>query len=165
MTPEEEEKVRGLEAEIVRLNGRVKELEPLQKKVADAEAERDQLRTTLADATHGRAFDKIAVDLGVRPDARDDVWKLLNFKADGDVVDEKALREKVAAFVKDRPWTVGESKAAPKRLPKDELASKGGDGGSGSGRRSVTREELRDPEFTGANAAWLSDSDRWEIVD
>jgi hypothetical protein len=140
-------------AENETLQTRLGELEPLEARVREL--------------SHGRAFDKLAEELGVRPEARDDAWKLLGYKPESEEVDETTLRSKMAAFVKDRPFLLTDGKARPTKLPKDEFAGKSGstNAAGSDGVRQVTRDQLKDPEFTSRNGDLLRDPSAYEIVD
>lgn len=138
---------------------RIAALEPFEKQVGDLTAKTRSLEAA-------RAYDKIADELKVKPEFRDDVFKLADLKIDGEV-NEKAVRDHFTKFLAEKKhYTVGGDKE-PTTLPKGAGGSRGGESpavGAGDAKTRVTRDQLNDPDWTGANRALLSDASKYEIA-
>jgi hypothetical protein len=141
------------------LQERIAALEPFEKQVGDLTAKTRSLEAA-------RAYDKIADELKVKPEFRDDVFKLADLKIDGEV-DEKAVRDHFTKFLAEKKhYTVGGDKE-PTTLSKGDGSSRGGESpavGAGDAKTRVTRDQLNDPDWTGANRALLSDASKYEIA-
>jgi len=126
-----------------------------------------ELEAKLRQATHAKAFAKLADELGIPEDLRDDVFKVSGYEAKGDEPDEKAMREHFAKYVESRPSLVskGKAKEEPTRYAKGEGASRGSVDDGKSDKKQVTRAQLMDADWTEANAKLLSDVNAYEIVD
>jgi len=143
------------------LKAKVAELEPFQKQASDMTAKARSLEAA-------RAFDRIAKELKVRDEFKDDVFKLADFQPkDGQEVDEKAVREHFAGFLKDRPqYTEGHGE--PAKFAKGEGAARGATDpgfGDGKAKERVTHAQLSDYAWTSKNADLLADPGKYEIVE
>jgi hypothetical protein len=140
------------------LKQRVATLEPFEKQTADLTAKARGLEAA-------RAYDKLADDLGIKPEFRDDVYKLAGYEPKGDAIDPKDLKEHFGKFLAERKHYTNADGKEPTKLPKGEGAGRGAkDPGFGEGKPQVTREQLRDPEWTKANSAMLGDPSKYELV-
>ena len=113
-------------------------------------------------------YDKIAKDLRIKEEFRDDVFKLAEYEPDGDEVDEKKIREHFSKFLSERKGYLDGGDKEPKSLPKGEGATRGArDPGFGGGdaRPEVTRAQLKDPNFTAKHASLLADPTSYELID
>lgn len=140
------------------LQARVTALEPLEQQVGDLTAKSRSLEAA-------RMYDKVATELKVKPEFRDDVFKLADLKLDGEP-DEKAVKDHFAKFLSERKhYTEGDKEK--KHLQKDEHAGRGAKDpgfGDGDAKPTVTSSQLRDPEWTKSNAKLLQ-SMEYELVE
>ena len=134
---------------------------------ANADARIQELEGKLRSATHAKAFGKLADELGIPEDLRDDVFKVSGYEAKGDEPDEKAMREHFPKNLESPPSLVskGKAKEEPTRYAKGEGASRGSIDDGKTDKKQVTREQLMDADWTEANAKLLSDVNAYEIVD
>lgn len=123
------------------LKAKLAELEPFQ-------AQTTELQGKLRSLSHERAFEKLAEDLGIRPEAVKDVWDLAKYEAKADEPDEKALREHIGKFLEspERKKLYTQDGGGTKRLSKGEGAERGG-GKEPDPRPKFTREQMSDPEW------------------
>lgn len=142
------------------LKARVAELEPFEKQAGDLQAKTRSLEAA-------RMYDKVAAELKVKPEFKDDVFKLADLKLDGDP-DEKAVRDHFSKFLADRKHYVAGGDEEPSKLPRGEGSSRASrdDGfGDGHSKERVSYAQLRDPEFTSKHATLLADPSKYDIVE
>lgn len=147
--------------ELTASKARVAELEPFEAKAGEMTAKARSLEAA-------RLYDRIAKELKVKDEFKDDVFKLSEFKPKDDgEIDEKAIREHFTKFLKERPhYTQGHGE--PTKFAKGEGSSRGGkdDGfGEGAVKQKVTRAQLNDGDWMKANEDLiLGGPDKYEIV-
>ena len=138
---------------------------------SELQARIDELTGKIRTGTHRAAFDKIADAARVRPEARDDLWKHLEYKAESDEVDEAKLSGLVGEALKGRTYLLAPdetstngardgSKPAPRPLLRTD-----GDGGRGDRdtlARSfrVTEANLRDPRWVHDNQKQMQEAQK-----
>ena len=136
------------------LQAKVKELEPNGPIV-------DELKGKLRGLMHERAFEKLAEELNLKPEAVQDVWKLGEYKAEADEPDATKLREHFARFLdgEGRKELYTADGGGKKRLSKGEGADRGG-GKEPDPRPKITREQAGDPEWMFKNQDALAKASR-----
>lgn len=111
--------------------------------------------TTLEKAHRNRTwrdtYSKIADELKVNPDFKDDVYDLLRLEPDADEPDPRTLRKTVEDFLGKRPGKYTAEKAAPKRLEAGEGATRGASVRPGEPEFRVTREQR-------TSAVWMREN-------
>jgi len=124
----------------------------------EAITQRDQHTTRLKDLeskVRGRsyrdAFEKLRKDAKVRDDFADHVFKLLELPQDRDEPDERDIRSKLDAFLKDNKAYVGPAEPEkPRTLERGEGSTRGKPGAPGEPEFRVRRSELN-------SARWMRD--------
>lgn len=147
------------------LQEKANSVEALQKRIAELEPQVGDLTSKARSLEAARMYDKVATELKVKPEFRDDVFKLADLNLDGEP-DEKAVKEHFAKFLSERKhYTEGDKEK--KHLQKDEHAGRGAKDpgfGDGDAKPTVTSSQLRDPEWTKSNAKLLQ-SMEYELVE
>jgi hypothetical protein len=163
MRQEREDALEALRQAVEESDGfkkRIAELEPFEKQASDMTLKARSLEAA-------RTFDKIAKELKIRDEFKDDVFKLGDFKPkDGEEIDEKAVREHFDGFLKDRPQ-YRENDKEPTKFAKGDGSTRGGPSpaeGDGNAKEKVTRSQLNDGEWMAANSELISDPSKYEIV-
>lgn len=118
-----------------------------------AQAELDKLKGEIRKRDHRAAFDKVAGEQRVRPEALDDLWSLAGINTDGETVDAEAITGLVSAALEARPYLV-QSEAgnpAPQAAPQQPTQlppgpGAGRSGGSG-GRFTPSAAQMADPRW------------------
>jgi hypothetical protein len=147
-------------------DARIAELEPFESQARETGAK-------LRGLTHQREYEKLADELKIRPEFRDDVWKLAGYEAKEDATepDGKAIREHLGKFLETRGHYTGESSkgsSGQTKLPKGEGASHGAKNPGGDGKFRVTSKQLNDATFMERNQSKIAAAsleDNFEIVD
>jgi hypothetical protein len=122
---------------------------------SDLQKELDRLRGEIRTRDHKSAFERLARDHKVRPEALSDLWQLSGIKAETDTVDEAALQEAIQAAVEARPYlVVQESTPSPQSRQETSRPLQAGPGygrGTQPGRFHVSGENLSDPAWMFVN--------------
>lgn len=140
------------DATLEALQEQMETVETLQANIAEMEPAAKQttgLQEQLRGMKHKEAFRDIAEKLGVRKEAIEDVWKLGDWKAEGDEPDPAKMQEHFQSVIKTREYlkegAVEEGKS--KRLPADEHGNRGPSSPKGEGKIRLTNEQLNDKDF------------------
>ena len=114
------------------------------------------LKQQIRERDHRAVFDRIAGDKGVIKTAMDDLWKLSEYKAETDTIDEEAIGALIDAQKTERAHLFGEAPSVkeeggekpitpgPKPVP---AASRGGPHNPSKSGVVVTRDQRMDPKF------------------
>jgi hypothetical protein len=127
---------------------RIKELEPFEGQAKDATGK-------LRSLAHQRAYEELAGELKIRPEFKDDVWKLAGFEPKGDEPDTKALREHLGKFLENKKHYTEEGKPASK-LTKGEGSDRGGKNSGGDGKFRATEKQLNDADWMSRNQSKIA---------
>lgn len=162
------------------LQGLIDENNTLRESAPDVDSltkERDDLKAQLAAHGHRRAFDEAAREAGIDPRRLDGMWKLAEYKAEGEA-DPRKIAEAVKATLKAHPYLKGEAAADDDQAdddPADSLgkplkgarAAEGGKPTAESGKPKLAAERLTPGEGAGKGASAATKPARTiqEIVD
>lgn len=128
-----------------------------------------ELEAKLRTRTHRDAAEKVFEESRVKKHLRDDMYRLSEWKADADEVDEKALRKHFAEVLERRPWAIDQEaagdKPAKKRLDTEEPAGRGPAVSDKPGRFKVTRQQIRDPKWMRHNQDRYAEAIRSDSLD
>lgn len=125
----------------------------------------DELTAELRGIKHRAVFDKLASEAGVKPGAVDDLYRLSEYKADADTVDEAAVKSLIEAQKASRGFLFGEADEATEQpapgtpAPDQQLPAGPGVNRGGSilkGPRQFTEAQLSDAEFCMKNHAAIA---------
>lgn len=156
-----EAKVTKLKEDLDRLTKEADEL----RKVADTSAAVKrvaELEGRLRDVEHRKSFDRLAKGKGATEAALDDLWKLSEYKAETEQVDEAALATLLDAQKTARPYlfgTNGNTANSPSNSPNSPPPKPGpgsGQGGSTTATQQFSQDQLADPKFVMSNFADIS---------
>ena len=121
----------------------------------DVVKERDTLKAQIRATKHKTAFELAAKAAKVRPEALEDLWELSKLDTSSDEPDAKVIETTLAEKVKARPYLIDGGSTAPANAPAKLSAGPGSQRGASvqSAGMTVTRAQLRDPEFMRHNQA------------
>jgi hypothetical protein len=113
---------------------------------------------------HGELFAQAAKELGVRPEAIEDVMKLGEWGDEGDEPDPKAIKAQIEKVLEGRDYLKAPGEPAPRpRLSADPLGNRGPS--SGPQKLKITAAQLNNLEFMDSMKGKLSDVESWELAD
>lgn len=122
---------------------------------SEIQQENERLTGELRTIKHRGAFEKVAKEQNIRPDAIEAAWKLSGYEADSDTPDEGKIRSVVGDAVKANPFLAqpaGETLAAGPRGSQQPLRTSVDSGGRGapvatSGVTRVRKSDMQDPKW------------------
>lgn len=115
-----------------------------------------------SEASHLEAFQAVAKELGIRPDAVGDVWRLGEFEVGDGEPDPGKMKEHFESFLKARQYLRGGNSQAGPKLAMPPDPGRPGAPAKDTGRPVVTRDQLNDPDWTAANEKLLA-SGEWSL--
>ena len=151
----EKSRTDGLKTDVDKLQGEVQQL-----RESTSAKKVEELTGELRGLKHRAVFDRLAKEQGVREGAANDLYQLSGWKADGDVVDETAMKQAIEAQKTARAYLFGEAQpnpagdggtppTTPPPTPKPGPAH--GQGGGVTNPPKFTDDQLSDPKFAYLN--------------
>jgi hypothetical protein len=132
--------------------------------VAPLQAQLEEANGLIRGIDDYSTFADIAKELGIKPEAYDDVWELGKWESTGESADPTAMKAHFEKTIEGKPHFIAPSEPAPKqRLSADHHGNRGGS--SPPPRRTVTSQQLNSLEWMEANKGTLSDPDTWQLAD
>ena len=105
------------------------------------------------------AYDKVRKDLKIKDEFADDVFKLADLEQDADEPDEKAIRQALDGFVKDRKHYL-DTEDKKRTLPAGEGGSRGKSTGPGDPDFWVSYKQLNDLAWMRENQGRMLEAKR-----
>ena len=119
---------------------------------SDLQKELDRMKGEIRTRDHRQAFEKIAKEAKVRPEALNDLWQLAGIKPETDTVDEEGLSNLISEAVQARPYLL--SQDAPEQPQKAQEQPNRLNVGTGYGRGGEPRRFVVSPENL-ADGNWM----------
>lgn len=152
-------KVKTSEQQLTEANAQLEKLKgenlKLAKKLetlpAELGTELEKVKGELRTRDHKAKFADVAKELGSSPEAVDALWKLSDYKADADQIDEEGLKTLIEGTLAANPFlkaTQPEQERRPIQIPGGGQGSKAA---NPAGSFTMTYEQGRDLEFLRAN--------------
>ena len=140
-----------------------KELDEIKSKPVDQTAV--QLRAELRKIKHRQVFDKIAVEMKVKPEGLDDLYKLSGYVAKDDVADEEGIKTLIQEQSTARAYLFGEptplANGTPAPLVKPGVGT--GQGKAPAGAPQLSLHDPADVSFWFKNYAGIAASAKERI--